>query len=367
MSTTRGSGRASDPPRLSICIATRNRAGFIGETLDGIFEQLVPGVEVVVVDGASTDGTPELLRRCAAAQPALRVFLEPVNSGVDGDYDRAVGYARGFACWLMTDDDLLAPGAVSRVLEALEAGPDLVVVNAEVRSADMARVLVADRLRFGADREYHPGEGDRLLAELGDALTFIGGVVIRRDVWLARDRASYYGSLFVHVGVIFQAPLGPVRVLGAPLIRIRYGNAGWTARSFEIWMFMWPRLVWSFPGFSPAAKARVTPAEPWRRPRTLLLQRAMGAYGLAEYRRLVAPAAGSGTGGRLVAWALAILPAAVANAVSALWILLVARRRSAATTACDLARGAPATWLARLAARAVGEVGPGPSGSGRQR
>ena len=37
----------------------------------------------------------------------LRYFRESVNSGVDRDYDKAVGYASGEYCWLMTDDDLL--------------------------------------------------------------------------------------------------------------------------------------------------------------------------------------------------------------------------------------------------------------------
>lgn len=355
------SGQEAATPALSICIATRNRAGFIGETLDAIIGQLEPGVEVVVVDGASTDGTAELLRRYAAAHPALRACCEAVNSGVDGDYDRAVGYARGRACWLMTDDDLLAPGAVRRVLAALRDDPALVVVNAEVRTADLREVLVPDRLGFGADRAYAAGEGDRLLAELGDCLTFIGGVVIRRDLWMARDRASYLGSLFVHVGVIFQAPLGPVRVLAEPLIRIRYGNAGWTARGFEIWSFLWPRLIWSLPGYGAEARARVCPRAPWRRPRTLLLHRALGGYGPDAYRRLVAPVAGRWY--RLVAWAVAVTPARLASGVAALWILAAAR--GARTTAYDLARSAPAWWLTRLAARAAGVAVPPAGARGR--
>ena len=44
-------------PLLSICIATHNRADYIGETLDSIIPQLTDEVEIVVVDGASTDAT----------------------------------------------------------------------------------------------------------------------------------------------------------------------------------------------------------------------------------------------------------------------------------------------------------------------
>jgi len=334
-------------PRLSVCIATRDRAAFLSETLDALLAQLRPGVELVVVDGASSDGTAALLARAALDQPALRVVRETANSGVDGGYDRAVSEARGAWCWLMTDDDLPAPGAIDRILAELERDPDAVFVNAEVRDHTLGTVLVRHRLGFGDDRLYRAGEGDRLLGEVGDGLSFIGAVVVRRTLWLARSRQPYLGSLFVHVGVLFQAPLGEVRVVGAPLVRIRYGNAGWTGRAFEVWMFKWPGLVWSLPGFSAAARARVCPAQPWRSPARLLLYRALGAYGPEAYRRLVATAAGPGLRG--LAWLVAHLPARALNGLLALACLLL--RRSARGTIYDLSRCAAATGLSRLVAR----------------
>jgi hypothetical protein len=342
-------GTAS-PPRLSICIATRNRADFIGATLDSIVSQLEPGVEVVVVDGASTDATAEVVGGYARRHPTLRYFREAANSGVDGDYDKAVGYAAGTHCWLMTDDDLLVPGAVGRVLSRLDAALDLLVVNAEVRDFDLRRVLVRHRLGFGEDRSYGPGEAERLFAETGDGLSFIGCVVVRRAAWLARDRASYLGTLFVHVGVLFQEPpLASARVLGEPAILIRYGNANWRPQSFEIWAFKWPRLVWSFPGPGAAAKARVSHPEPWRTLQFLLVFRSTGAYGLAEYRRLVA---GQAWPSRLLPLAMALVPGVVANGAASLYCALVNRR--ARGTMYDLARSRYATWLTRWAARVVG-------------
>jgi len=334
-------------PRLTICIATRNRADFLGETLDGILAQLRPGVELLVVDGASTDGTPALLARYAAASPAVRVVREPANTGVDGGYDLAVGSAHGDWCWLMTDDDLLVPGAVDRVLAELEHAPEVVLVNAEVRDHTLSTVLARHRLGFGDDRAYRADEGDRLLAEVGDGLSYIGAVVVRRALWVARQRQPYLGSLFVHVGVLFQAPLRQVRVVGTPLVRIRYGNAGWTARAFEVWMFRWPALIWSLPGFSVEARARVCPAQPWRSPGRLLLYRALGAYGPEEYRRLLAGVAGPGLRG--LAWLVAHLPARAANGLLALGCLVL--RRSARGTIYDLSRSGAATGLARLVAR----------------
>ena len=101
----------SDRPILSLCIADLQPRAFIGETVQAIVSQLpAVGVELVVVDGASPDNTAEVMARFADRYPAIRYFRE-TGIGLDRDFDKAVGYARGDHCWLMSDDDLLVPGA----------------------------------------------------------------------------------------------------------------------------------------------------------------------------------------------------------------------------------------------------------------
>jgi len=278
--------------RLSICIATLNRAEFIGETLESIVSQVTPEVEVVVVDGASTDNTGEVVKGIAARCRGLRYVRLDQKGGVDQDYCKAVELAVGEYCWLFTDDDLLKPGAIAAVLAAAHGDYSLIVVNAEVRTADLAVCLQARRVHLAGDRVYPPSAPQRhyLLADAGDYLSFIGGVVMKRTVWSQRERARYFGTVFIHVGVIFQSPLpGEALVLAQPWIIIRYGNAQWVARSFEIWMFKWPNLVWSFPDYPDWAKKRVVAREPWRSLPHLLLYRATGRYTLKEYQAWLDP------------------------------------------------------------------------------
>jgi hypothetical protein len=307
------------PPRLSICIATLNRAAFLSATLESIITQASDEVEIVIVDGASTDDTPDVARRFQQRFPKLRYERLPAKGGVDQDYCRSVKLAQGEYCWLMTDDDLLKPGALPAVLEAARRGYSLIVVNAEVRNADLTRLLAPSRLPFDDDRVYPPEAADRLLADAGDYLSFIGGVVIKRELWNARDTVGYFGTEFVHVGVIFQSPLpGAALVMGRPWIVIRYGNAQWTPRFFEIWMFKWPQLIWSLPGLSDAARRRVSPPEPWRRAAALLLFRARGAYSLEEYRALIVPRPGSAWS-KWVARQIARLPGRGVNLLASLY------------------------------------------------
>lgn len=334
-------------PELSICIATYNRAGFIGQTLESILPQLVPEVELLVVDGASTDNTESTIDSYRQRHSALRYIREPVNSGVDADFDKAVTYARGNYCWLMTDDDLLVPGAVDRVLIELVKKPDLIVVDAEVRTNDFKHRLEYSRMSLSED-QYFQRVDDAVMRVAGNALSFIGSVVIRRQRWLERDRKSYYGSLFIHVGVIFQQPpLSGVSVLCKPLVQIRYGNAMWTPRSFEIWMFIWPRLIWGLPGFDDTAKGAVCEKEPWRRAMVLFKHRAKGSYSITEYRKYIMPIAPGFN--RIVAAAIALVPASLANLLAVAYVVTL--NREARLGLVDLLDSPNASAASRLLGR----------------
>jgi hypothetical protein len=201
------------------------------------------------------------------------------------------------------------------------------VVNTEVAGPDLATTLLPSKLRLGADRRLEPGERSELLALAGDLLSFIGSVVIRRALWRARDPEPYVGTEFVHVGMIFQAPLERAAlVLAEPLVRIRYGRAGWSRRAFEVWMFKWPALVWGLPGVADAAREAVTPREPWRRLPRLANMRSQGCYGLAEYRRWLRPLA-IGPLARLGAVAVAAVPDFVFRVVMRVGLLFRPRER----------------------------------------
>lgn len=341
----------SDTParvRLSICMATFKRGPFIGETLDSILPQLVPGVELIVVDGASPDNTQEVLEAYQRRHPHIRYYREPENSGVDRDYDKAVGYATGDYCWLMTDDDLLNPGAIETVLDALREDPAVVVVNAELKTVDMSTYLAPGMMALEGEERFQPGERDRFFTEAGRYLSFIGSVVIDRRLWLQRDRATYYGSLFIHAGVIFQAPLERMaRLIRRPLIAIRYGNAMWTSRGFEIWMFKWPGLIWSFPGFSPETKSQVYAPEPWRAKKKVLLYRALGGYSKEEFHRFIEPR----TQGvdRLIYAAIAQAPARLMNVLASFYCAFI--NVKARSDLYDLSRSRHASGLSRMFAR----------------
>jgi abequosyltransferase len=273
-------------PVLSICIATYNRARFIGETLESIIPQLTDDAELLVVDGASTDNTETVVQKYASAEPRLRYVRLSQKGGVDQDYCKAVAIAEGEFCWLFTDDDLLKPGAVTSVLSRIRDDISLIVVNAEVWNSDFREQLEDRRIKAAKDISYSHKEFEKLFVETASHLSFIGGVVIRSDIWNQREKSRYFGTEFVHIGVIFQSPLpGKAILIAQPYISIRYGNAQWSNRNFEIWMYKWPRLIWSLNGITDQNKQAVTPKDPWKDLYWLAIKRATAVYSLSDFRK----------------------------------------------------------------------------------
>ena len=318
--------------RLSICIATRNRIELLTETIESALTQLGEQVEIVVVDGASNDKTPSAMAELAAQDGRIRYFREEENGGIDRDYDKAVGYATGTYCWLMSDDDLFLPGAIARVLAASKDDPSLIVVDAQVRDVRQSGLLLENRLSLNADQVYGVDELEPLFVATARQLSFIGSVIVRRSLWLDRQRDPYFGSYFIHVGVIFQQPLpqGAV-VLTSPCLSIRYGNASWTARSFEIWVFKWPRIVWSLPTISACAKRSVVMERPYESVRELILLRSKGAYSREEYHRWVAPGPSS-KGKKFMCLVIAMVPGNLVNLLAICYVLTFSRARRFALT-----------------------------------
>lgn len=273
---------------LSICIATYNRAGYIGETIDSIIPQLNDRVELLVVDGASTDNTEDVMRRYVEVDPRIRYIRLPAKGGVDQDYDKSIELAHGEYCWLFTDDDLLKAGAVEQVLLEIAKGHSLIIINAEVWNLNFSTLISAYHLSGRAHTVYDSHDFDDFFQHCVSYLSFIGAIVIKKDIWENRDKGSYFETEFVHIGVIFQKLLPTsIRVITKPYIKIRYGNAQWTSRKFEIWMVKWPQLLWSFNLISQTAKQRIVAREPWRKLRSLFIYRSLAAFNIAVLKKLI--------------------------------------------------------------------------------
>lgn len=313
-------------PTLSICISTLNRADFIGHTLDSFLPQLTDRCEVVVLDNASKDDTAGVVGERARRYPQVRYIRKEADHGLDGNFDKAVEFARGQYCWLLPDDDLVKPGAVEAVLKVLDAEhPSLVLLNYEFRDFTLKTLLQERVLDLESDRVYGAWELERMFVELRDFIRYIGAVVIDRQVWLSRRRDLYNGSHYAFVGMIYQEALPrPVHIVAEPCVSFRSGNThAYTPKIMEIILAKWPSLIASLP-VSRAAKRKLHSATPWRHLHELLFWRGRGLYSMSDYRRWIVPQVSSRLG-RLIPLFAATLSPRIANALAILPLYAGAR------------------------------------------
>ena len=108
-------------PRVSILVPVFNRADLLPECLESALAQTMSGLEVVVVDGASTDGTWDVCCEFAAQDERIRPVREESNSGPVAGWTRCLAEARGTYGTFLWSDDLLRPQFLESTLPFLLA------------------------------------------------------------------------------------------------------------------------------------------------------------------------------------------------------------------------------------------------------
>jgi abequosyltransferase len=132
----------------------------------------------------------------------------------------------------------------------------------------------------------------------------------------------------------------------------------WLGKYFEVWMFKWPNLIWSFADYQDSTKFQVCPKEPWRSIRTLLLYRAKGAYTLSGYFEWLEPRLES-YGTRALCKAIAYLPGGLANLLGIAYCSVFYHRPDRLVVLVDLMNSPFCFWRLSKPCPRVGEPQPG--------
>lgn len=225
---------AEGRPLLSFCIPTHNRAALLAQLLENIKAQCNGQIEVVIVDGGSTDETESVVRAYEAAGGRSRYFRRERRCGIDIDVDKSVDLASSDYCWLMSDDDGLAPGSVNSMMAALKSGCDLYICNRTVCDSQLAPIRDRAWLRSGvggsvfrlADREQMETYL-RHAQEFGAVFSYLSALVVRRDMWRSHPyRQEFDRSGYAHVARIFDMIRAGARLqyVEAPLVLNRSFN-----------------------------------------------------------------------------------------------------------------------------------------------
>jgi glycosyltransferase involved in cell wall biosynthesis len=111
-----------EKPRITVAIATRNRAAFLEKAIASVLPQLNPGDELLIIDNASTDDTPRLASKFAQADQRIRVFREEIL-GLSAGRNTAHRHARSDYVLFLDDDAIVKSGWVDAYVQFIQSHP----------------------------------------------------------------------------------------------------------------------------------------------------------------------------------------------------------------------------------------------------
>lgn len=101
-------------PTISIITPSLNQAQFLEETLRSVLDQRYPRLEYIVIDGGSTDGTVDIIRRY---EPWLAYWVSEPDGGQAHALNKGLEKITGDVVAFINSDDLYLPGAFGAVAE----------------------------------------------------------------------------------------------------------------------------------------------------------------------------------------------------------------------------------------------------------
>jgi len=131
--------------KISIVTVVRNRVRLLPTNIESVLSQTWPDVEYIVVDGASTDGTVELLRQVEPRFCGRMKWISEPDKGIYDAMNKGIRMATGDVVAILNSDDFYhRKDTLRRVADEFVADPELQVVygdNVYVREPNLDKVV----------------------------------------------------------------------------------------------------------------------------------------------------------------------------------------------------------------------------------
>lgn len=155
----------ADEPLVSFVVTCYNYGQYLGDCLDSILrEQTTRDYEIIVVDDASTDNTPQVVLARMGQRISFIRFTE--NRGLGAAIEQGLIQARGRFVKSLDADDRLSAGYLERVLPILERYPKVGAVYGDIAAIDERGAILEDPWSGIRSRAVHSGQefrGDEFL------------------------------------------------------------------------------------------------------------------------------------------------------------------------------------------------------------
>lgn len=123
----------SEKPLVSIITPSFNQVNFLEDTIRSVLEQDYPNIEYIVIDGGSTDGSVEVIRKYA---DRIAYWVSEKDKGQTDAVNKGFAVAHGSVLGWLNSDDTYKPGAIAEAVDFLENHPKIGLVYGDLDFID---------------------------------------------------------------------------------------------------------------------------------------------------------------------------------------------------------------------------------------
>lgn len=181
--------------KFSIVTVSYNQARFLEQAICSVINQEYPGLEYIVVDPGSMDGSRDIIQRYS--EQIDTIIFEPDSGPADG-LNKGFAQATGDIFGFLNSDDFLLPGALSTAASAFAASPNKDVLSGHTIVVDAH----AQEINRFYSRRFSPTRFVYGAATLAQQSTFFKSAAFRKaGGFNSQNRLAWDGELWVDLAI----------------------------------------------------------------------------------------------------------------------------------------------------------------------
>ena len=169
-------------PLVSVAMASYNYERFLPETIEGVLNQSCKDLELIIVDDASKDNSPEIIKSYQKKDKRVRGIFHSENKGIARTFNDGIDQAVGKFIAITGSDDVWVENKLEKQLEVLKGNENLVVYSDSL-IIDAQSSLVAEPVgkKLNATKKKRKKSGNIFRELLGGNIVCGSSIIFKKD------------------------------------------------------------------------------------------------------------------------------------------------------------------------------------------